>query len=490
MRTISPIYVNIILAAIILTGFACTTVLTHSTSKSIIANDIENIVKLTSSNIYSEIDIALTRPIYVGTTIANDSFLKQWMKMESTTDGKLSPGQLKQLTEYLLTYKTKYGYNSFSVISQKTGNYYHFNGLHKKISPNNNHDVWYYNFVAKNIPYTLNIDTDEADNNVLTVFVDNRIEDTDGTLLGVTGVGIKMRNLQALFQRFESEYNLRAFLVDSNGVVRVHANSKYIGERTLRDLAPRLPAHEAVLKRDRNTMLWYPNDDLDTCLSIRFIENMDWYLVVDKNTSAIRQFYYAMIRQDVIIATAVTLLAALLISLIVSRYNRLVFTIANTDETTRLPNRKAFSAILSKHLSRLPAHVSLSQDGLLFLCDIDDFKMINDRHGHLFGNEILAGVAAAIKTAVGEDGALARWGGDEFAGFLSGPIDKARERLDVIMQSVVALKTGEAAVSISVGATRLSKEDQPDELFRRADSLLYAAKANGKNQIRFDPFAS
>ncbi len=161
------------------------------TYNGIIKEDIKNISKLSSTNIYSEINNELIKPIFVSLTMANDSFLKKWLVDEQ--EGKASE---EDLLTYLNGFYEKYGYNSVFLVSEGTKDYYHYQGLHKTVSDTDNHDQWYFEFVDQDIAYSLDVDNDEAAGNELTVFVNCRIENDQGDLLGVAGVGLRMNQVQ------------------------------------------------------------------------------------------------------------------------------------------------------------------------------------------------------------------------------------------------------------------------------------------------------
>ncbi|MFR3459095.1 MAG: cache domain-containing protein [Bilophila wadsworthia] len=197
------------ITGIVLIGFICITIINYCTYSVVIRDDIRNISRLTSLNIFSSISNELTKPIFVSLTMANDSFLKSWLRGEND-----SPEQIAELQDYLNGLKRKYDYSSVFLVSAKTNIYYHYNGINKVVSRDDSHDVWYYNFVASGIPHRLEVDTDEMARNELTVFVDCRIEDDHGELMGVVGVGVKMRELQQILASFELDFDLTAFLVN------------------------------------------------------------------------------------------------------------------------------------------------------------------------------------------------------------------------------------------------------------------------------------
>ena len=90
------------------------------------------------------------------------------------------------------------------------------------------HDIWYYRFVDSGMQYTLDVDTDEAGGQLLTIFINFRVEDAEGNLLGVTGVGIKMEDFSSFLSDKQKKYNRNIFLCDSNGVIQAHSDISQI----------------------------------------------------------------------------------------------------------------------------------------------------------------------------------------------------------------------------------------------------------------------
>ena len=142
------------ITGIVLIGFICITIINYCTYSVVIRDDIRNISRLTSLNIFSSISNELTKPIFV----------KSWLRGEND-----SPEQIAELQDYLNGLKRKYDYSSVFLVSEKTNIYYHYNGINKVVSRDDSHDVWYYNFVASGIPHRLEVDTDEMARNELTV---------------------------------------------------------------------------------------------------------------------------------------------------------------------------------------------------------------------------------------------------------------------------------------------------------------------------------
>ena len=272
------------ITGIVLIGFICITIINYCTYSVVIRDDIRNISRLTSLNIFSSISNELTKPIFVSLTMANDSFLKSWLRGEND-----SPEQIAELQDYLNGLKKKYDYSSVFLVSAKTNIYYHYNGINKVVSRDDSHDVWYYNFVASGIPHRLEVDTDEMARNELTVFVDCRIEDDHGELMGVVGVGVKMRELQQILASFELDFDLTAFLVNREGVVQVHTSDAMIANATIDDLLPVSEYRKKIFTKSRVESSWYKYNGQETCLVTRYIDDLDWYLIVEKDTVIIKE---------------------------------------------------------------------------------------------------------------------------------------------------------------------------------------------------------
>jgi diguanylate cyclase (GGDEF)-like protein len=124
--------------------------------------------------------------------------------------------------------------------------------------------------------------------------------------------------------------------------------------------------------------------------------------------------------------------------------------------------------------------------------DLDHFKAVNDRLGHLAGDAVLRRVAAVLRDTVRADDAVYRYGGEEFLvilGNIAGGVEAAAERVRLAVQDLgLAHPANEphGVVTVSVGAVALGPADldmTADEWFARVDGALYEAKAAGRNRI-------
>ena len=163
---------------------------------------------------------------------------------------------------------------------------------------------------------------------------------------------------------------------------------------------------------------------------------------------------------------------------------------ATIDALTGLMNRPSLDKRLHQEIERgKRENASLA----VLMADVDDFKRINDSHGHHVGDAVLRAIASVVRSAVRVFDVCARYGGDEFAVVMpncdrSSAIacaERIRARLrDLRQQTRDVAWSGD--LTLSIGVAVMGDEDDPSSLLQRADECLYAAKASGKNAVRSD----
>ncbi len=176
------------------------------------------------------------------------------------------------------------------------------------------------------------------------------------------------------------------------------------------------------------------------------------------------------------------LLLALTPKLSVTVENSLLFRAAENqasfDFLTGLPNAGSLFLHLQNELSRSARN---SATLAVLVCDLDGFKQVNDRFGHLTGNKLLQGVAAGFKESCREYDFVARLGGDEFVIVLPGATDEAvktrRKRFSEMVEKVAFDLCTERVASLSVGIAFYPKDGRSaEELLAKADELMYQDK--------------
>ena len=169
-----------------------------------------------------------------------------------------------------------------------------------------------------------------------------------------------------------------------------------------------------------------------------------------------------------------------------AKYHRAVQRQALVDSLTGLANRRLCEAALEKEIGRADR---FGEPLSLVVGDIDDFKTVNDRHGHPTGDEVLREFARALQETVREIDLAGRWGGEEFVVGLPGTDLAGGVRLAERVRAALAERTIEAPngeplrVTASFGVAEFDGRGGLSELLAAADAALYRAKRAGKDRV-------
>ena len=159
--------------------------------------------------------------------------------------------------------------------------------------------------------------------------------------------------------------------------------------------------------------------------------------------------------------------------------------VSRVDAITGLFNRSWFDDTLVRHCQRSRhENVALS---VIFI-DIDHFKTINDRYGHLVGDATLSKVAEYLQQGIRSIDTAARFGGEEFALLLFGiNLTEAREIAERLRREVAQLEhhieNDVITVTVSAGVAQLNASESPQAFLQGADAAMYRAKNSGRNQV-------
>lgn len=161
---------------------------------------------------------------------------------------------------------------------------------------------------------------------------------------------------------------------------------------------------------------------------------------------------------------------------------------AMQDELTEIGNRKAFNLALEELIIEAD---DAPEKLCLIISDIDHFKNFNDTYGHLVGDSVLRYYASIMKKSTQDNETICRFGGEEFAVLLANSsLEEAKERAEEIrlgIQSAQLKRKNESkpikTITASFGIASYRKDEKADDFIARADTALYQAKDNGRNQV-------
>ena len=169
-----------------------------------------------------------------------------------------------------------------------------------------------------------------------------------------------------------------------------------------------------------------------------------------------------------------------------SAYHEEIYRLVTTDGLTNLPNRRAFEDAMQREFSRSTRY---TRPLSLLVIDIDHFKKINDVHGHLAGDAALRQFATLLKANLRRDDVAGRMGGEEFAVLLP-EIDDVGAKLtaeklrQLTSRHRFEFEEAVMPLTVSIGvATRTPSDQEPMEIYRRGDELLFTAKRAGRNRV-------
>lgn len=160
---------------------------------------------------------------------------------------------------------------------------------------------------------------------------------------------------------------------------------------------------------------------------------------------------------------------------------------SSLDPLTKVFNRRALSSYLSEVCSNKSVPYTLH----VMMIDIDNFKTINDKYGHVAGDKILIFISNILRKTLRDGDKIFRYGGEEFTIVINRNSNEQCEiianRLLHLISSNNLIYMGERiSVTISIGVTKLKESDTPDSLLSRADKALYNSKKSGKNMVSKD----
>jgi len=430
---------------------------------------------LSVDNIYTEIQQRMIEPLLVSSLMSHDTFLRDWL-MDGEKD-------INDVVRYLTEIQQKYDIFTTFLVSDKTKNYYHARGLIDVVNKDNSADAWYFRFKNQAEPYEINLDYNANLSDTLIMFINYKVMDYKNEMIGVTGVGVKILNIEEMLNSFKTKYKYDVYFVAENGELTLF--SKGLNKRgNISNIEGLKEIKEAVFKGEYS-QFEYKDKESEYLLNTKYIEKLKLHLFVEINKKA----YIGELKKTFYVNLSISLLVTLLVTLIIiytiNIYQKQLVQLASEDALTGLANRRKFnehfekcSKIYRKGVNRLT----------LLLIDIDDFKEVNDTLGHLVGDEVLVRVAAILKMELRATDLVARWGGEEFALLLidvpsKNALEIAQNICHAIKEDAVLQDILQKQLTVSIGLGELTSLESQDGLVHKVDLALYEAKKAGKDQV-------
>lgn len=460
--------INLINLIVIISIMLVVAILTNNIMKELTIRDIQNVTRLTQTNIYSEIVNELVEPVNTSIIMANNTYLFEMMNEDT-------PETEEKIAKYLTAIQKATGYESVFLIPHETLSYYHPGGTDAKVDLESDESFWYKDIMGSENDYTVLVNTEQLADSALTFYIDASMKDENGKFSGVTGVGKRITHFQRILSLYSS-HGVEAYIINGDGLIQMHDKSELVKTTNFYDLEG-ISQEELTISESDDVAIEKQVDD--NFIILHHIPILDWYLVVTKSTSEITitlNNYKTQILSALFIAALIMLSGT---SFTISRYKKQIIKLSNTDQLTSIPNRTIFDNLLKDLIKNLS-----KERFCLALFDLDNLKIINDNLGHDQGDNALRTIANIAGEQFADIGLVSRVGGDEFAVILYKPIDEAEVILEKFRTTVYdnpELKS--VGATVSIGLTEAKVTDNESTVYKRTDEALYNSKKSGRNSI-------
>jgi diguanylate cyclase (GGDEF)-like protein len=467
-----------VVSVLLLAGFLATSLISYYVAQHALSRHIaEDTLPLTSDNIYSEIQRDLLTPILISSLMAHDTFVRDWALQ--------GEGEQLKIRNYLLEIQKKYNTITAFYVSERTRNYYHPDGILKRVDPQEPGDAWYFRVREQTPPYEINVDADTADRGRLSIFINYRVLDQGGNFIGATGVGLSVNAVTKLIETYQRRYGRKIYFIDREGNVTLHG-SGFADAQRIQD-RPGLARFATQLLTNPSASFTYdaPNDG-KVYVNSRLVPEFNWYLLVEQQNDPGEARNQTALIVNILVSLTITALVLLIAYLTLNGYQRRLEQMATTDKLTGAASRQVFDMIFERAVKvaeRRTKPVSV------IIIDIDHFKAINDTYGHQGGDVVIQAVADLIRRNIRDTDTLCRWGGEEFLLLLDDcPLDDANSRAETIRQAVrdnrIPFGRDQISVTISLGVAQHRPGEALLALISRSDAALYAAKEDGRDRVK------
>ncbi len=450
----------------------------YSSMKNIIKDSVlKNELELSNNLIHQTINQELQPLIIISKTLSNDFFIIDYLK-EETKDKEFMVGYLTSLKEI----------NNFTtcfLVDDNDQLYYNMNGIFE-ISNNMEDAKWYYDFLESDDIIDININVINNNNNLVTIFINCKIYDTNDTFLGVTGVGIELNSIPYILNQYENDYNRDLYFIHYNGdIIAQSSNSNH----TISNIYEfeNIDKENFIPFKDESSFLEFKNEDNINFLNSNYLEDFDWWIIsIQKESYALKNVEQVLIF-TIIIHTVAIILTLIICALIIKILQNRMKKLATIDVLTELNNRNSFENSLNQaiYIKR-----KRNEDSFVLLIDIDKFKLINDMFGHLVGDEVLIRVSNLLKAVIAKTDSLFRWGGDEFVVISYNCtkyeiIELTRKIFNDLLDLGFYIADEKYNFTLSIGISEVRSNDTLDTIFKRADDALYLVKMEGGANFKF-----
>ena len=426
--------------------------------------------------LFSLITSEITRPLTVSQYMAIDPLLLEYIQQDDIDE--------KVLHNYIASVSERFNSISFIAID-KTKKLIDSSGKITKLSNKNNE--WYHRLKA--IDQTQFTDFGDMKNPHL--FFDVKMFNQQKEFLGFIGLGVDLDHFAEKFTKFKNEFGFELYFVDENNKVTLSSSQ----------LMKTTSHHRKDFEVDIHELAWYQeylasqNEDGSTghilgstddrsVVSQMPLKELNWRVFIVTPPAKEQAAYWLLFIPKLLIFLLVSLTLYFIFAQCIFRFKSNLVKESDTDYLTQLPSRNFINWKYTQ-LSKEFEYVSV------VIADIDNFKILNDTYGHLFGDDVLKVIATKLSENLRDVDLTGRWGGEEFIIILPDTkANQAQEVIDRIRDNIANIPFSPSStskkfnVTVSFGISESHLADVSlKEIIAKADKALYNAKTNGRNQV-------
>lgn len=352
---------NLLVCILLIASSIVISVFSYDSSYKLAKKNVEQLSEQTSKSVYYQITNCFSEPIAVARTMAGDTLLAECLKEEAS----LPQEQMeKRIGTYLSAYKQMYGFDAVFLVSTENGRYYNCNGIDRIIVQSGGENVWYDQLLASDQSYAVDVDTDRSEgaDDAQTFFVDCKVTDSQGDVVGVVGVGILMDELKESIDACIDGVNGRVFLVDQYGKIQFSNEEKpvedeegteqdFFKENDMEDMREPLMQHKDSGSPQK---MWRENGIPGEAqyMEAQFIEELSWHLIVSNNVDADMKRVGIQVLKSSIVIFTVVILILLVITRLVRRFEKRITELTmEQEQMLRKATRDLYGDICEWNLS-------------------------------------------------------------------------------------------------------------------------------------------
>jgi diguanylate cyclase (GGDEF)-like protein len=429
--------------------------------------------------LFSLINSEIIRPLTVSQYMASDPFLLNYIEQDKIDRAVIF--------DYITSVSNQFNSLSFIAIEKHQ---LLIDSNNKTTSLSGTEAEWYQRLKA--IDKTEFADFGDAENPHL--FFDVKMFNKQQKFLGFIGLAIDLDHFANKFAKFKKDYGFELYFVDNNNDVTLSSEQ----------IMQTMSHHRKDVVTNINELPWYQqyqseyqsnknNDNgqgflnyssSELIISQIPLKELNWRVFIIAPPVTEQSVYWQLFIQNLVIFLLVSLALYYLFTVCISKFRSDLVKDSGTDYLTQLPNR-SFIHWKYSQLNKEFKHASV------VIADIDNFKILNDTYGHLFGDDVLKVIATKLSENLRTIDLIGRWGGEEFILIL--PDTDATQAQDItnrIRKNIAETpflpsstnKTVNVTVSFGISDSRLTNTPL-EKILANADQALYRAKTNGRNQV-------